>query len=60
MNKTTYRNVMFALTLLFGAVIAVMAIVGLHSIGIVAAVGGVLLGLGWAMLGTLTRKGPSA
>lgn len=60
MNKHIYRTVMLALSLVFAALIAILALLGSGAIGPVAGVGGVLLGLGWALYGVLTGKRDSA
>ncbi|GAA3532423.1 hypothetical protein GCM10022419_009360 [Nonomuraea rosea] len=56
MNQKSYRRLMLALTLVFGALIAVLALLQIGDIGIVAAVGGIILGLGWALTAVLTGK----
>ncbi|MFC4113079.1 hypothetical protein [Nonomuraea zeae] len=56
MNQKSYLRLMLALTLIFGASIAVLALLQVGDIGIVAAVGGIILGLGWALAGTVAGR----
>ncbi|MDR8410337.1 hypothetical protein [Nonomuraea sp. 3-1Str] len=53
MNKRVYNRVMLGLSLAFAALIAVLALLGSEQVGVVAGVGGVLLGLGWALYGVV-------
>ncbi|MEV0147206.1 MULTISPECIES: hypothetical protein [unclassified Nonomuraea] len=53
MNKHVYNRVMLGLSLAFAALIAVLALLGSEQVGVVAGVGGVLLGLGWAFYGVV-------
>ncbi|SNR55453.1 hypothetical protein [Actinomadura mexicana] len=47
---------MFTLTILYGLVIALLAMLDVPALGIVAAIGGVLLGCGWGFSGRFTRR----
>ncbi|MFI6326268.1 hypothetical protein ACIBG8_52720 [Nonomuraea sp. NPDC050556] len=51
MNKNLYRSIMLALSILYGALIAILALVGTGNLGVIAAVGAVVLGAGWALYG---------
>jgi hypothetical protein len=53
MNKNLFRTVMLALSLIFAALVGILSILEAGSITTVAAVGGVLLGLGWALYGVV-------
>jgi hypothetical protein len=56
MNQKTYLRLMLVLTLVFGAAIAVLAILQIGDIGIIATVGAIVLGLGWAITSVVTGK----
>ncbi|QKW35030.1 hypothetical protein HUT06_14130 [Actinomadura sp. NAK00032] len=58
MNKNTARRALFALTVLYGLVIALLSAVDFQAVGVVAAVGAVLIGLGWGCSGMFARRGP--
>ncbi|MEO3828767.1 hypothetical protein [Actinomadura sp. B10D3] len=58
MNSTAARQALLALTVLYGLLIALLAVLDVAALGIVAAAGAVLLGLGWAFAGRLTRGKP--
>ncbi|GAA2156699.1 hypothetical protein [Actinomadura napierensis] len=55
MNNNPVRTALFALTMLYGLLIALLAMLDFSALGLVAAIGGVLLGLGWAFAGRFTR-----
>ncbi|GAA0243813.1 hypothetical protein GCM10009527_045670 [Actinomadura nitritigenes] len=55
MNNNPVRAALFALTILYGLLIALLAVLDTPALGLVAAIGGVLLGLGWAFSGRFTR-----
>jgi hypothetical protein len=55
MNNNPIRAALFALTMLYGLLIAVLAVLDVDALGLVAAIGGVLLGFGWAFSGRFTR-----
>ncbi|MFG1702570.1 hypothetical protein ACFLIM_05200 [Nonomuraea sp. M3C6] len=56
MNQKTYLRLMLVLTLVFGAVIALLALLDIGNIGIVAAAGGIVVGLGWALTSVVSTK----
>ncbi|MCF6467896.1 hypothetical protein FAF44_05680 [Nonomuraea sp. MG754425] len=56
MNQKPYVRVMLGLTMLFAVVLAVFSILGGEGIGIVATIGGILLGFGWALTGRLRAR----
>lgn len=57
MNKNTARRALFALTVLYGLVIALLSALDVAAVGVVAAVGAVLIGLGWGCSGMFARRG---
>ncbi|HEU5030047.1 MAG TPA: hypothetical protein VFV01_34405 [Spirillospora sp.] len=57
MNNNPIRAALFALTILYGLLIGLLAMLDTPALGLVAAIGGVLLGLGWAFAGRFTRGG---
>jgi hypothetical protein len=54
MNHHPVRAALFVLTIVYGLLIALLAVLDTPALGLVAAIGGVLLGLGWAFAGRLT------
>ncbi|MEV6030110.1 hypothetical protein AB0L65_03115 [Nonomuraea sp. NPDC052116] len=56
MTQKTYPRLMLALTVIYGLVIALLALLQTGGVGIVAIVGGVIVGLGWALTGILTKR----
>lgn len=57
MNKDIARKALFALTVLYGLAIALLAMLDVAAVGVVAAVGAVLIGLGWGCSGMFARRG---
>lgn len=57
MNKDIARKALFALTVLYGLVVALLAMLDVAAVGVVAAVGAVLIGLGWGCSGMFARGG---
>jgi hypothetical protein len=57
MNKDIARKALFALTVLYGLVVALLAMLDVAAVGVVAAVGAVLIGLGWGCAGLFARGG---
>jgi hypothetical protein len=55
MTNNPIRAALFALTILYGLLIGLLAMLDAPALGLVAAIGGVLLGLGWAFAGRFTR-----
>jgi hypothetical protein len=53
MNRKTSLTVMMSLTFVFGAVIAILAMLGVGDIGVIAGIGAVILALGWSFFGIL-------
>ncbi|MEU8341698.1 hypothetical protein SAMN05443665_1001168 [Actinomadura meyerae] len=60
MNKNTVRRALFAFTVLYGLLIALLSALDVEALGVVAAVGAVLIGLGWGCSGMLARRGPQS
>jgi hypothetical protein len=58
MNKNTVRRALFAFTVLYGLLIALLSALDVAALGVVASVGAVLIGLGWGCSGMLARRGP--
>ncbi|NVI91329.1 hypothetical protein [Actinomadura sp. BRA 177] len=56
MSHSTVRQALFALTALYGLVIAVLAMLDVAALGLVASVGAVLIGLGWGCAGRFARR----
>ncbi|MEW1842247.1 hypothetical protein AB0392_30260 [Nonomuraea angiospora] len=56
MNQKTYLRLMLALTVVYGVVIALLALLGTGGVGVVAIVGGVVVGLGWALTGVVAKR----
>lgn len=56
MTQKTYPRLMLALTVVYGLVIALLALLQTGGVGIVAIVGGVIVGLGWALTGLLAKR----
>lgn len=55
MNTSIVRQALFALTVLYGLAIALLAMLDVPALGLVASIGAVLIGLGWGCSGMLTR-----
>ena len=58
MNKHIVQRALLALSVLYGLVIALLATLDAPALGTVAAVGGVLIGFGWAFSGMFVRRDP--
>ncbi|NKZ05664.1 hypothetical protein [Actinomadura latina] len=58
MNKSVARRVLFALTVLYGLAIALLAMLDVGAVGLVASIGAVVIGLGWGGSGMFTRHRP--
>ncbi|SDH01177.1 hypothetical protein [Nonomuraea jiangxiensis] len=56
MNQKTYLRLMLALTMVYGVLIAVLALLGSGGVGATAVAGGIIVGLGWALTGVLTKR----
>jgi hypothetical protein len=58
MTKRKSSLVLLVLSMVYGAVIALLAVTGSSALTVVAIAGGALLGIGWAVVGYLsTQKG---
>jgi hypothetical protein len=57
MNKNIARQALFALTVLYGLVIALLAMLDVPGLGLFAAAGAVVIGLGWGCAGLFARGG---
>ncbi|URN00187.1 hypothetical protein LUW76_41015 [Actinomadura madurae] len=58
MNSTAVRQALLALTVVYGLLIALLAVLDVAALGLVASAGAVLIGLGWGLAGRPTRRGP--
>ncbi|MEV4011847.1 hypothetical protein AB0J35_15200 [Nonomuraea angiospora] len=56
MTQKTYLRLMLALTVVYGVVIALLALLQTGGVGVVAIVGGLIVGLGWALTGVLAKR----
>ncbi|WP_433478170.1 hypothetical protein ACQPZP_14720 [Spirillospora sp. CA-142024] len=56
MNKSPVRQALFVLTIVYGLAIALLAVLDVDALGVVAAAGAVLIGLGWGFSGRFTRQ----
>ncbi|WP_433440179.1 hypothetical protein [Nonomuraea sp. CA-141351] len=59
MNRKTYLRLMLALTMTYGFLIAALSMLGIGDIGLVAIVGGLVVGLGWALSSVVVKRGPT-
>ncbi|MEV1168659.1 hypothetical protein [Nonomuraea sp. NPDC049784] len=59
MNQKTYLRLMLVLTVAYGLLIAVLSMLGIGNIGLVAIVGGLVVGLGWALTSVIAKRGPT-
>ncbi|MFB4308019.1 hypothetical protein [Actinomadura sp. GTD37] len=55
MNKNIARQALFAFTVLYGLVIALLAVLDVAALGVFAAIGAVAIGLGWGCSGMFAR-----
>jgi hypothetical protein len=58
MTENPLRKVLFAVTVLYGLVVALLAALEVDALGPVAAVGAVVIGLGWGCSGSFARHKP--
>ncbi|MET7330106.1 hypothetical protein [Nonomuraea sp. NPDC005650] len=56
MNQKTYLRLMLALSVIYGMLIALLAVLQTGGIGVVAIVGGLVLALGWALSGIVAKR----
>ncbi|MBB5778667.1 hypothetical protein AB0K16_16495 [Nonomuraea jabiensis] len=56
MTQKTYLRLMLALTVVYGVVIALLALLQTGGVGVVAIVGGLVVGLGWALTGIVAKR----
>jgi len=56
MNTAYIRRILVALSIVYGAAIAVLGITGNDNVGTFAAVGGVVIGVCWALYAVLVPK----
>ncbi|NEA22883.1 hypothetical protein [Actinomadura bangladeshensis] len=57
MNKNIARQALFALTVLYGLAIALLTVLDVQGVGVFAAAGAVVIGLGWGCAGMFHRRG---
>jgi hypothetical protein len=58
MNTAVIPRILIALSIVYGAVVAIVAVSGSASVGIVATVGGIVVGACWALYAVLVPKSP--
>jgi hypothetical protein len=56
MTQKTYLRLMLALTVIYGVVIALLAVLQTGGVGVAAIVGGLVVGLGWALTGIVAKR----
>ncbi|MFI7125200.1 hypothetical protein ACIBQ1_05860 [Nonomuraea sp. NPDC050153] len=56
MNQKTYLRLMLALSMIYGVVIALLAVLQTGGLGVVAIVGGLVVALGWALTGVVAKR----
>ncbi|MFD9706011.1 hypothetical protein [Lentzea sp. NPDC059081] len=56
MTKRKSSLVLLVLSMVYGAVIALLAITGSEALSVVAIAGGAVLGIGWAVVGYLSSQ----
>ncbi|MFI6734725.1 hypothetical protein ACIBI9_17505 [Nonomuraea sp. NPDC050451] len=56
MTQKTYLRLMLALTMVYGVVIALLAVLQTGGVGVVAIVGGLVVGLGRALTGVVAKR----
>ncbi|MEV0236596.1 hypothetical protein [Nonomuraea sp. NPDC050786] len=59
MNQKTYLRLMLILTIAYGVLIAALAMLGIGNVALVAIVGGLVVGLGWALTAVVAKRGPT-
>jgi hypothetical protein len=56
MTHRQLANIALVASVLFGAIIAILAVTDSPALGTVAAIGGILLGVMWVVIGVVRRK----
>lgn len=56
MNRKRLSVLMVVASMLFGMTVAVLAVTGSDAVGLVAMIGGGILGIGWAAISMVTTK----
>lgn len=59
MNTAVIPRILVALSIVYGAVVAILAVSGSGRVGIVATVGGIVIGVCWALYAVLVPKSRS-
>lgn len=59
MNTAVIPRILIALSIVYGAAVAIVAVSGSDKVGIVATVGGIVIGACWAVYAVLVPKPPS-
>ncbi|MBE1535046.1 hypothetical protein [Actinomadura algeriensis] len=52
------KNILMAVTIAYGLVIALLAVLDVDSLGVIAAVGAIVVGGAWGVLGIFSGKRP--
>lgn len=55
-----HKNILLPLSAAYGLLIGLLAVLDVESLGLIAAIGGVLLGFCWAGSGLLGRRRPES
>ena len=58
MNSAMLPRLLVGLSIVYGATVAIVAVSGSDSVGLVAAVGGIVVGACWALYAVLSPKRP--
>ena len=56
MNNKKYSALMLALSMIYGAIVAVLAVTGSSALEIVAIIGGAIIGIGWVSASVLAPQ----
>jgi hypothetical protein len=59
MNTAVIPRVLVALSIVYGALVAIAGVSGFANAGLVAAIGGIVIGACWALYAVLVPKRPS-
>jgi membrane associated rhomboid family serine protease len=60
MNTAIIPRILVGLSIVYGAVVAIVAVTGSDHVGVVAAVGGIIIGTCWALYAVAVPKRPDA
>lgn len=60
MNTALVPRLLVALSIVYGAIVAIAAVTGYADVGVLASVGGVIVGACWALYAVLVPKRPNS